>query len=87
MPKTAKAVVMVAPGKVEVQELPYPDHLEPGAGLVQPAVPRSVRDPRPGAGTLAESGAHAVRLRGDVRRRVGGFAKTDSTAKESCPRR
>ncbi len=35
MTKTVKAVVMVAPGKVEVQELPYPDHLEPGAMIVQ----------------------------------------------------
>jgi L-iditol 2-dehydrogenase len=35
MPKTVKAVVMVAPGKVEVQELPYPDHLEPGAVIVK----------------------------------------------------
>jgi L-iditol 2-dehydrogenase len=35
MPKTVKAVVMVAPGKVEVQELPYPDHLEPGAAIVK----------------------------------------------------
>ncbi len=35
MTKTVKAVVMVAPGKVEVQELPYPDHLEPGAAIVK----------------------------------------------------
>jgi threonine dehydrogenase-like Zn-dependent dehydrogenase len=35
MSKTVKAVVMVAPGKVEVQELPYPDHLEPGAAIVK----------------------------------------------------
>ena len=35
MPKTVKAVVMVAPGRVEVQELPYPDHLEPGAVIVK----------------------------------------------------
>ena len=35
MPKSVKAVVMTAPGKVEVQELPYPDHLEPGAVIVK----------------------------------------------------
>ena len=35
MPETVKAVVMTAPGKVEVQELPYPDHLEPGAVIVK----------------------------------------------------
>ncbi len=35
MPKTVKAAVMVAPGKLEVQELPYPDHLEPGAVIVK----------------------------------------------------
>ncbi len=35
MPQKVKAVVMVAPGKVEVQELPYPDHLEPGAVIVK----------------------------------------------------
>jgi L-iditol 2-dehydrogenase len=35
MPSKVKAVVMVAPGKVEVQELPYPDHLEPGAVIVK----------------------------------------------------
>jgi len=35
MAKTVKAVVMTAPGKVEVQELPYPDHLEPGAVIVK----------------------------------------------------
>lgn len=35
MPKTVKAVVMVAAGRVEVQELPYPDHLEPGAVIVK----------------------------------------------------
>jgi threonine dehydrogenase-like Zn-dependent dehydrogenase len=35
MPKTVKAVVMVAPGSVEVQELSYPDHLEPGAVIVK----------------------------------------------------
>lgn len=35
MPGTVKAVVMVAPGVVEVQELPYPDHLEPGAMIIK----------------------------------------------------
>ena len=35
MPKTVKAAVMVAPGKMEVQDLPYPDHLEPGACIVK----------------------------------------------------
>jgi threonine dehydrogenase-like Zn-dependent dehydrogenase len=35
MPEKVKAVVMTAPGKVEVQELPYPDHLEPGAVIVK----------------------------------------------------
>jgi threonine dehydrogenase-like Zn-dependent dehydrogenase len=35
MSKTVKAVVMTGPGKVEVQELPYPDHLEPGAAIVK----------------------------------------------------
>ena len=35
MPETVKAVVMVAPGIVELQELPYPDHLEPGAVIVK----------------------------------------------------
>lgn len=35
MGKTVKAAVMVAPGKMEVQELPYPDHLEPGACVVK----------------------------------------------------
>lgn len=35
MAKTVKAAVMVAPGKMEVQELPYPDHLEPGACIVK----------------------------------------------------
>jgi threonine dehydrogenase-like Zn-dependent dehydrogenase len=35
MSEKVKAVVMVAPGKVEVQELPYPDHLEPGAAIVK----------------------------------------------------
>ncbi|NPV40495.1 MAG: zinc-binding dehydrogenase [Anaerolineae bacterium] len=29
------AAVMVAPGKLEYQELPYPDHLEPGAMIVK----------------------------------------------------
>ncbi|NMC14256.1 MAG: zinc-binding dehydrogenase [Chloroflexi bacterium] len=35
MTEKVKAVVMVAPGKVELQELPYPDHLEPGAVIVK----------------------------------------------------
>lgn len=35
MAKTVKAAVMVAPGKMEVQNLPYPDHLEPGACIVK----------------------------------------------------
>ena len=35
MPETVKAAVMVAPGKMEFQELPYPDHLEPGACIVK----------------------------------------------------
>ena len=35
MSRTVKAAVMVAPGKMEVQELPYPDHLEPGAAIVK----------------------------------------------------
>lgn len=35
MPDKVKAVVMVAPGKVELQELPYPEHLEPGACVVK----------------------------------------------------
>ncbi|MCL4559066.1 MAG: zinc-binding dehydrogenase [Chloroflexi bacterium] len=35
MPEKVKAVVMVAPGKVEFQEVPYPDHLEPGACIVK----------------------------------------------------
>jgi L-iditol 2-dehydrogenase len=35
MPEAVKAAVMVAPGKVELQELPYPDHLEPGAVIVK----------------------------------------------------
>jgi len=35
MPKTVKAAVMVAPGRMELQELPYPDHLEPGAAIVK----------------------------------------------------
>jgi threonine dehydrogenase-like Zn-dependent dehydrogenase len=30
-----RAAVMVAPGKMELQELPYPDHLEPGALIVR----------------------------------------------------
>lgn len=35
MPKTVKAAVMVGPGRIEVQQLPYPDHLEPGACVVK----------------------------------------------------
>jgi len=35
MSKKVKAVVMTGPGKVEVRELPYPDHLEPGAAIVK----------------------------------------------------
>jgi len=35
MAKTVKAAVMVAPGKMETQQLPYPDHLEPGAVIVK----------------------------------------------------
>jgi L-iditol 2-dehydrogenase len=35
MPKTVGAAVMVAPGKLEYQEIPYPDHLEPGAMIVK----------------------------------------------------
>jgi len=35
MGKTVKAAVMVAPGKMEVRQLPYPDHLEPGACVVK----------------------------------------------------
>lgn len=34
-PEKVKAVVMTGPGKVECQELPYPDHLEPGAVIVK----------------------------------------------------
>lgn len=34
-PQTVKAAVMTAPGKMEVQQLPYPDHLEPGACIVK----------------------------------------------------
>jgi threonine dehydrogenase-like Zn-dependent dehydrogenase len=34
-PDKVKAVVMTGPGKVECQELPYPDHLEPGAVIVK----------------------------------------------------
>jgi len=34
-PEFVKAVVMTGPGKVEYQELPYPDHLEPGALIVK----------------------------------------------------
>ncbi len=35
MSRTVKAAVMTAPGRIELQELPYPDHLEPGAAIVQ----------------------------------------------------
>jgi len=35
MPDKVKAAVMVAPGKMEFQELPYPDHLESGAVIVK----------------------------------------------------
>jgi L-iditol 2-dehydrogenase len=35
MPKTVKAAVMVSPGRMEVQNLPYPDHLEPGACIIK----------------------------------------------------
>ena len=34
-PNKVGAVVMTGPGKVEYQELPYPDHLEPGALIVK----------------------------------------------------
>jgi len=34
-PETVGAAVMVAPGKLEFQEVPYPDHLEPGAVVVK----------------------------------------------------
>jgi L-iditol 2-dehydrogenase len=34
-PEKVKAVVMTGPGEVEYQELPYPDHLEPGAVIVK----------------------------------------------------
>lgn len=34
-PKTVGAAVMIAPGVVEYQRLPYPDHLEPGAMIVK----------------------------------------------------
>ena len=33
--RSVKAAVMVAPGRMEVQDLPYPDHLEPGALIVK----------------------------------------------------
>jgi len=35
MVTSVKAAVMVAPNKIEVQNLPYPDHLEPGAVIVK----------------------------------------------------
>lgn len=34
-PKTVNAAVMVAPGKMEYRQLPYPDPLEPGAVVVK----------------------------------------------------
>jgi threonine dehydrogenase-like Zn-dependent dehydrogenase len=34
-PERVKAAVMVAPGKMETQELPYPEKLEPGAVVVK----------------------------------------------------
>ena len=34
-PKTVNAVVMTAPGKVELRQLPYPDHLEENAVIVK----------------------------------------------------
>lgn len=34
-PEKVKAVVMTGPGKVECQDLPYPDHLEPGAVIIK----------------------------------------------------
>lgn len=34
-PETVNAAVMVAPGKMEYRQLPYPDHLEPGALIVK----------------------------------------------------
>lgn len=34
-PKTVGAAVMTGPGKLEYQQLPYPDHLEPGAMIVK----------------------------------------------------
>ena len=40
--KTVGAAVMVAPGKLEYQELPYPDHLEPGAMIVKMEMSESV---------------------------------------------
>jgi len=33
--RTVRAAVMVAPGRMEAQDLPYPDHLEPGALVVE----------------------------------------------------
>ena len=33
--ETVGAAVMVGPGKMEFQQLPYPDHLEPGAVIVK----------------------------------------------------
>jgi len=35
VPTKVKAAVMVEPGRIELQELPYPDHLEPGAVIVR----------------------------------------------------
>jgi len=34
-PQTVKAAVMTGPGRMETQQLPYPDHLEPGAVIVK----------------------------------------------------
>jgi len=34
-PETSRAAVMIAPGQMEYQELPYPDHVEPGAVIVK----------------------------------------------------
>ncbi len=35
MTEKVKAVMMIAPGCLELQELPYPDYLEPGAVIVK----------------------------------------------------
>ncbi len=34
-PERVRAVVMTGPGTVECQQLPYPDHLEPGAAILK----------------------------------------------------